>query len=245
MFGSYGVRRRRRHRPIEDIYPKVPSEMGAELMASGKFGSNPYYIDRERGRRTRFATKMMWRELGVGSHGSQLRAIRSIPQVISPSNSQKLYAPGNNSFQGLIPSSVPDKILHFDSRCYSGQFSDDGNFFFSCAQDFKVRMYDTSNPFDWKYYKTVDCPFGQWTITDASLSPDNRFLACSSISNVVCLTSTDPASDANPQVLDLAKIRGVGSPIPNSFSHGGTSLFGVSGVLSCPIYSRTTDSLDT
>jgi hypothetical protein len=42
-------------------------------------------------------------------------------------------------------------------------------------------MYDTSNPFEWKYYKTVDYPFGQWTITDASLSPDNKFLAYSSI----------------------------------------------------------------
>ena len=44
-------------------------------------------------------------------------------------------------------------IINYNYRCYSGQFSKDGNFFFSCAQDFKVRMYDTSNPFDWKHYK--------------------------------------------------------------------------------------------
>jgi DDB1- and CUL4-associated factor 11 len=53
----------------------------------------------------------------------------------------------------MIPHSKADAVLEYDERCYSGQFSDDGNFFFSCCQDFKVRMYDTSNPYDWKYYK--------------------------------------------------------------------------------------------
>jgi WD40 repeat protein len=46
----------------------------------------------------------------------------------------------------MIPSSKPDTIIHYDSPVYSGQFSDDGNFFFACVKDFKVRMYDTSNP---------------------------------------------------------------------------------------------------
>jgi WD repeat-containing protein 23 len=65
-------------------------------------------------------------------------------------------------------------------------------------------MYDTSNPFEWKYYKTVDYPFGQWTITDASLSPDNKFLAYTSIRNIVCLAPTDPADQSDPSVLDLS-----------------------------------------
>jgi WD repeat-containing protein 23 len=65
-------------------------------------------------------------------------------------------------------------------------------------------MYDTSNPFEWKYYKTVDYPFGSWTITDATLSPDNKFLAYSSLRNLVCLASTDPADSSDPTVLDLA-----------------------------------------
>lgn len=65
-------------------------------------------------------------------------------------------------------------------------------------------MYDTSNPYEWKYYKTVDYPFGQWTITDATLSPDNRFLAYSSIRNLVCLASTDPADESYPTILDLS-----------------------------------------
>ena len=108
-----------------------------------------------------------------------------------------------NSVKGLIPSSRADTVINYDQRCYSGQFSDDGNFFFSCSQDFQVRMYDTSNPYDWKYYKTVDFPFGQWTITDATLSPDNRFLAYSSIRHTVCLAPTDPNDHNDHGLLDF------------------------------------------
>ena len=68
-------------------------------------------------------------------------------------------------------------------------------------------MYDTSNPFDWKYYKTVDYPGGQWTITDASLSPDNKYLAYSSIRPEVCLAATDPNDKSEPTVLDFSHTR--------------------------------------
>ena len=69
-------------------------------------------------------------------------------------------------------------------------------------------MYDTSNPFEWKYYKTVNYPFGGWTITDATLSPDNRFLAYSSMRSLVCLAGTDPADSSDPTVLDFAAMPG-------------------------------------
>lgn len=104
----------------------------------------------------------------------------------------------------MIPASTSDMIIHFDEPVYSGQFSDDGNFFFSANKDYKVRMYDTSNPYKWRYYKTVEYPFGQWTLTDASLSPDNRYLAYTSIRSTVCLAPTDPNDMGDPYVLDLA-----------------------------------------
>ena len=69
-------------------------------------------------------------------------------------------------------------------------------------------MYDTSNPYEWKYYKTVNYPFGQWTITDATLSPDNKFLAYTSIRNLVCLAPTDPLDFSEPSVLDLSSSNG-------------------------------------
>jgi WD40 repeat protein len=54
-------------------------------------------------------------------------------------------------------------------------------------------------------------PYGQWTITDASLSPDNRFLAYSSIRSIVCLAGTDPADDSEPNLLDFSHL-GTGTP---------------------------------
>lgn len=127
--------------------------------------------------------------------------------------------------QDMIPGTTADKIIHYNSRCYSGQFSDDGNFFFSCAQDFNVRMYDTSNPYDWKYYKTVLYPFGQWTITDATLSPDNRFLAYSSIRHMVSLASTDPHDDSDPTMLDfsVASPEATASGFPRDWDMGVSS----------------------
>src|SRR6195952_3783281 len=104
----------------------------------------------------------------------------------------------------MIPSSNADMIIHYDQPVYSGQFSGDGNFFFSCNKDYKVRMYDTSNPYNWRYYKTVDYPFGRWTLTDASLSPDNKYLAYTSIQSQVCLAPTDPNDMGDPYILDLA-----------------------------------------
>lgn len=165
--------------------PPVPNPEGKKLMGEGLFGTDQFYGDRLRQRKKHLATSLMWRELGIDTDGVRKRAGQSISQ-------------------GLIPSSVADRIIHYDTRSYSGQFSDDGNFFFCCAQDFKVRMYDTSNPYDWKYYKTVDYPFGQWTITDATLSPDNRFLVYSSIRSQAYMATTDPEDDSDPMVLDLS-----------------------------------------
>lgn len=224
-YGRYPFRRRRRERPAGDIFPKVPSDVGTELMGSGLYGSNPHYVDRLKQRKKKLATKLMWRELGIGTTGAQKRDIRSIFQVRATVSMSSGVTEGwiltVHSRQDMIPSSSPDKIIHFDSRCYSGQFSDDGNFFFCCSQDFKVRMYDTSNPFNWKYYKTVDYPFGQWTITDATLSPDNKYLAYSSIRHLVCLAPTDPNDKSDPLLLDFSNMR------RRAGGHYGNSHFGV------------------
>lgn len=112
-------------------------------------------------------------------------------------------APFFPTSQSFIPGSKAEKIIHYDHPIYSGQFSDDGNFFFSCCQDFNVRMYDTSNPYNWKLYKTVSYPFGQWTLTDASLSPDNRWLAYTSIQSIVSIAPTDPKDKGEPYSLEL------------------------------------------
>ncbi|KAF2741556.1 WD40 repeat-like protein [Polyplosphaeria fusca] len=160
--------RTRRRRGIgRAAFQKVPSDEGRELMNSGTFGSNPRPQDTMK-RKKKLAYNVMQRELGLGSDGRQKNTNRILRH-------------------DMIPESVADTIIHYNARCYSGQFSDDGNFFFSCAQDFRSVVY----------------PGGQWTITDASLSPDNRFLAYSSIRSFVYLAPTDPDNDSDPTLLDF------------------------------------------
>jgi DDB1- and CUL4-associated factor 11 len=184
-YGGLNTRTRNR-RP--DLRPKVPSEVGQELTAEGIFGTNDPREGPVRSRkRPRVSVQTLRKEMGLGNRATQRARV-------------------NSMIQHRLPSSTADQIIHYDNRCYSGQFSDDGNFFFACAQDFKVRLYDTSNPYDWKYNKTVHYPYGQWTITDATLSPDNKFLAYSSIRSMVCLAPTDESDDmkSQPFLLDFS-----------------------------------------
>ncbi|PQE13461.1 WD repeat domain-containing protein [Rutstroemia sp. NJR-2017a WRK4] len=190
-------RRQRRERPDPDRFPKVPSDVGEELMASGDFGSNDTSgTDGQIKRRKRLARRILDRELASGNFASQ-------------KINQRMMA------QEMLPSSNADMIINYNQPVYSGQFSDDGNFFFAVNKDFRVRMYDTSNPYKWRYYKTVDYPYGQFTLfealalppgtlTDASLSPDNKYLAYTSIRSTVCLAPTDPNDMGDPYHLDLA-----------------------------------------
>jgi WD repeat-containing protein 23 len=154
-------------------------------MGSGDFGRRDIELTSLIRHQKKLATRLLNRELGMygprrqNTHRDLLR-------------------------QQLIPGTPADTIINYEAPVYSGQFSDDGNFFYSCVKDFNVRMYDTSNPYDWKYYKTVFYPFGHWTLTDASLSPDNKWLAYTSISPEVCLAPTDPNDTGDPYDLDLS-----------------------------------------
>lgn len=123
----------------------------------------------------------------------------------------------------MVPGTSVEHIVHYDDAVYSGQFSDDGNFFYSCSQDFNVRMYDTSNPYNWKHYKTVSYPWGHWTLTDASLSPDNKWLAYTSIQSMVSIAPTDPNDQGDPYTLDLSD----GQNRPNRWGWRNGGSFGI------------------
>ncbi|KAI0975828.1 WD40-repeat-containing domain protein [Xylaria arbuscula] len=178
------TQRLRRRRPLDpNRFPKVPSEKGTELMNSGTFGAND--ISSPLRKKKQLARRILDRELGID------RPYRGINQGVIA--------------QSLIPRTDADMIINYDENVYSGQFSADGNFFYACVKDFRVRMYDTSNPYNWRHYKTVAYPFGAWTLTDASLSPDNKWLAYTSIHSNVCLAPTDPNDTGDPYTLSLSE----------------------------------------
>jgi WD repeat-containing protein 23 len=194
---SWGTRRPPRNRQ----FPKVPSEEGRKLMDSGVFGA----FDRRVPNRKALARRLLDRELGErGWPGQKVN--------------QGLMA------QSMIPSTKPEMVVHYDDPVCCGQFSDDGNFFYSCVKDFKVRLYDTSSPYNWKHYKTITYPFGQWTMTDADLSPDNKWLAFSSLQPHVGIAATDPNDTGDPYSLDLAD---GGHPGRDDYIFGGFAIFSV------------------
>ncbi len=199
-FGTSRLRRQQLRDP--DRFPKVPSVEGRKLMDSGIFGAtertvaNKTILDmtfdshnihtKIEARRRPLSLRLLDREMGLSE--------RMADRVLG----ERMIA------QSLVPSTDADMVLRYDAPLYLGQFSDDGNFFYSATKDFRVRMYDTSNVNDWHHYKTVVHPSGRWTMTDAALSPDNRWLAFTSMMPQVCLAPTDPNDEGDPYLLDLS-----------------------------------------
>ncbi|KAK9478429.1 WD40-repeat-containing domain protein [Lipomyces japonicus] len=148
-------------------------------------------------------------ELGyVEDQAYQLKSRRKYPRTIGDRlfrrETSAIRYPSSLFTKSFIPNYTSKHVLRFHARTYSGQFSQDGSFFFTASQDFKVRLYDTTQAFPWRLYKTVRADMARWTVTDASLSNDNRFLAYSSITPVVHLASTSP-DDGGQVALDFSE----------------------------------------
>ncbi|TPX62557.1 hypothetical protein PhCBS80983_g00336 [Powellomyces hirtus] len=95
----------------------------------------------------------------------------------------------------IIPNRTKKVMDKYGARAYSGQFSEDGNFFYLCTQDFQVHLYDTSDPANIQPKVSIQGEIGRWTITDCALSPDNRNIIYSSITPQVYITSADLGED--------------------------------------------------
>ncbi|WFD29378.1 hypothetical protein MSPP1_000387 [Malassezia sp. CBS 17886] len=125
------------------------------------------------------------------------------------------------AFPARIPNSRGVVVAQYAAPCYSGQYSEDASFFYTCNRDMRVHIYDTtvSTPgpdadarrapaadddqvTSMKLMQTVDAERGQWTITDVNLSPDNQWIIYSSISPFVGLSPVRPlgSEDASNQV---------------------------------------------
>lgn len=176
--------RMRRRKPSQEFkWPPVPHPEGQKLIEAGVFGTNEPQLNPIR-RKKKLAYRTMMRELGSQSPGGE-------------------QGRGRLMRQDMIPSKQADVTIGFPARGYCGQFSEDGNFFFTGSQDFCVRLYDTSNPFQWKFFKSSPHYGAQWTISDVAMSPDSRHVVSSTLGPQACLTTTDQSDGSDPQVLDI------------------------------------------
>lgn len=176
---------------------KEPQEPGVELLMGGEFGC-------------------------VGPKIRSRRNKKNVPRMILHQSSRPRGAMSReNMTNDLIPNTNGTAVASYASNVYSGQFSRDSSFYYTCCQDFRLHIYDmTSPPLPYtkrprntrrsatgvwddsdrdhettlKILNTIQGHPGRWTITDSHLSPDNERMIYSSISPTVYMTSTHDSS---------------------------------------------------
>ncbi|XP_009122234.1 LEC14B protein [Brassica rapa] len=82
-----------------------------------------------------------------------------------------------------LPVKGPWLVDQMDSRAYVSQFSTDGSLFIAGFQGSHIRIYNVEK--GWKVQKDILAKSLRWTVTDTSLSPDQRNLVYASMSPIV------------------------------------------------------------
>ncbi|KAK6940886.1 WD40 repeat [Dillenia turbinata] len=90
-----------------------------------------------------------------------------------------------------LPVNGPWLVDQMNSRAYISQFSSDGSLFVAGFQGGTIRIYDVDR--GWKVQKNILAKSLRWTITDTTLSPDQRFLVYTSMSPIVQIVNIGSA----------------------------------------------------
>ncbi|KAH7105777.1 WD40 repeat-like protein [Auriculariales sp. MPI-PUGE-AT-0066] len=179
--GSQSMSDRLEH-PQEFASHTEPQEAGVELLRSGQFGSVKMHSQAQNGGR------------GLARYLHR----RECAQRPGHFRREELTRP-------MVPNSTGTVVATFDDDVYSGQYSDDGNFYYTCCRNFQLDIFSTTEPrvsastsrrghlSSQTTMRRVCTTTGQgegWTITDSHLSPDNERLIYASMSSAVYLTRT-------------------------------------------------------
>ncbi|KAJ1261576.1 hypothetical protein BS78_09G040800 [Paspalum vaginatum] len=90
-----------------------------------------------------------------------------------------------------VPTRGPWSVDDVDSEAYVSQFSADGSLLVAGFRGSRIRVYDAEK--GWKIHKDISCRSLQWTVSDIALSPDQRFLAYSSLSPIIHIVDVHSA----------------------------------------------------
>ncbi|CAB4293390.1 unnamed protein product [Prunus armeniaca] len=92
-------------------------------------------------------------------------------------------ADGCHVLSRYLPINGPWGVDQSTSPAYVSQFSNDGLFFVAGFQGGHIRIYNVDK--GWKVQKDILTKSLRWTITDTSLSPDQRYLVYASMTPIV------------------------------------------------------------
>lgn len=188
--------------PRELWVPSGPVRAGVELRKSGEFGP-----------------------LHTPTH--------SVAQHIYDRRLSRRTLP-KTSLHHLIPNSAGVTVARYPAPCYSGQYSMDASLYYTCTRDMRIHIYDATRAprksvlevdedlgvrrrwlrgmmleqtTSLHPIQTIEVLQGQWTVTDATLAPDSRWMAYSSISPYVGLVRVRPEDDGREDhtLLDLGE----------------------------------------
>ncbi|XP_062022977.1 LEC14B protein [Rosa rugosa] len=90
-----------------------------------------------------------------------------------------------------LPLNGPWLVDQMPSRAYVSQFSADGSLFVAGFQGSHIRIYNVDK--GWKVQKDIPAKSMRWTVTDTSLSPDQRHLVYASMSPIVHIVNVGSA----------------------------------------------------
>jgi WD repeat-containing protein 23 len=94
----------------------------------------------------------------------------------------------------FIPNTYTETSVNFDSRAYNGQFSPDGSLYY-CSSQNEIKVFDTSDVFDWELQQEIICRNIHWTVTDIDLSPCKQFMLYSTMDNRISLVNLNMEAD--------------------------------------------------
>ncbi|CAI9107946.1 OLC1v1007432C1 [Oldenlandia corymbosa var. corymbosa] len=92
----------------------------------------------------------------------------------------------------FLPVHGPWVVDQMTTRGYVSQFSADGSLFVAAFQGSHIRIYDVER--GWKVRKNILAQSLRWTITDTSLSPDQRHLVYATMSPIVHIVNIGSAT---------------------------------------------------
>ncbi|XP_048336142.1 LEC14B protein isoform X2 [Ziziphus jujuba] len=119
-----------------------------------------------------------------------------------------------------LPVNGPWLVDQMNSRAYVSQFSADGSLFVAAFQGSHIRIYNVEN--GWKVQKNILAKSLRWTITDTSLSPDQRYLVYSSMSPIIHIVNVGSAETES-----LANVTEIHDGLDFSSDGNGGSSFGI------------------